>query len=49
MELEILPFIPTILYEEKLLRPNNIDNEDSVAWPKTKSGMRVFILFKKKS
>ena len=31
-----------------MLRPNKIDDEDSVAWPKAKCGMRVLILFKKK-
>ena len=31
-----------------MFRPNKIDDEDSVAWPKVKCGMRVFILFKKK-
>ena len=36
------------MYCKLLLRPNKIDDEDSVAWPITKCGMRVFILSKKK-
>ena len=39
---------PSISTKKLFLRPNKIDEEDSVAWTITKSEMRVFILSSKK-